>query len=513
LLCTSDDSKINLWNIDDDKLVATFISADETDEITEYLTDTIGNFIVLTPDNYYTCSKGAYKGVAFRIGNRAYPFEQFDLRLNRPDIVMERLGYADQTTIDNMKKAYLLRLKKMGFTQEQLDTTFHLPEIVLKDDIWNYKTDERSVKINLIVKDSIYQLRQLNVFNNNVPIYGTEGKNLVGKNKESKTEFGNKQYYYDTTLTIPLITGDNKLQFSVLNEGGTESLYATRYVTCNDATYKPQLYIVAIGISDYPQEAGLDSLKYADNDADSIVKVFSSQSRFDKESIHVIELKNNEATLDSIKNIKNTLMKTNPEDEVIVHFSGHGILDDSCDFRFANYDILEENPIATGLAYDAMDNLVDGIPALKKVIFIDACHSGEDMTNEYYAYIQSENSDKKKGYIKSEDAKKICFKSLQKVVELQEQLFSDLRRGSGAIVISASRGSQSAYEPTLNEFQNGVFTHFVIEGLMEISNEKGSVRISELMDYVLNKMKDSKYNQTPTFRRENLENDYVIFSK
>ena len=46
-----------------------------------------------------------------------YPFEQFDLKFNRPDIVLSRIGKVDTTLINAYHNAYLKRIKKMNFTK------------------------------------------------------------------------------------------------------------------------------------------------------------------------------------------------------------------------------------------------------------------------------------------------------------------------------------------------------------------------------------------------------------
>jgi hypothetical protein len=69
-------------------------------------------------------------------------------------------------------------------------------------------------------------------------------------------------------------------------------------------------------------------------------------------------------------------------------------------------------------------------------------------------------------------------------VSLQQELFADLRRGSGASVIAASGGYDFAYVG--GGLKNGTFTAAMLEGLngAAASNGHGSVRVSELRDYV-----------------------------
>jgi len=94
-----------------------------------------------------------------------------------------------------------------------------------------------------------------------------------------------------------------------------------------------------------------------------------------------------------------------------------------------------------------------------------------------------------------------------------QKLFANLSRGSGAVAISAASGVEYAYED--QQWQNGVFTYCVLEGLKTRHadlNKDGEIRVSELKDYVTEKVqKLTQGRQTPTSRRENLEFDFRVF--
>ena len=87
---------------------------------------------MVTPDGYYHASKGALGKVIYFKEGKIYRFDNYDLKYNRPDIIMERLGFADIGTIELYKKAYLKRLKRVNIKEQELtDTDTELPEVTL----------------------------------------------------------------------------------------------------------------------------------------------------------------------------------------------------------------------------------------------------------------------------------------------------------------------------------------------------------------------------------------------
>jgi hypothetical protein len=176
-----------------------------------------------TPDRYYMSLGGGQKYLSYQIGLKSYSFEQFDLKYNRPDIILDRLGYADSALISAYHSAYQKRLKKMGFTEDMLEDDFHLPEI----EIENFEEmpslhDQGSINLKLKLQDSKYKLDRINVWVNDVAIYGTDGISLRDKNVQE----------YQTELEVFLAKGKNKVQVSVLNQAGAESYKETFEVEC-----------------------------------------------------------------------------------------------------------------------------------------------------------------------------------------------------------------------------------------------------------------------------------------
>ena len=156
--------------------------------------------------------------------------------------------------------------------------------------------------------------------------------------------------------------------------------------------------------------------------------------------------------------------------------------------------------------------------ARKKLLLIDTCHSGE-VDKEESELVVSNTSGEGTVTSRSFRGVKVANKKgdgpslgLQNSAELVQELFADLRRGSGAMVISSAGGAEYAYEA--EEWSNGVFTFAVLEGLSKKKadeNQDGEIRVSELRDYVTNRVQSlTQGKQTPTSRRENLEYDFRI---
>lgn len=459
------------------------------------------DWVLWTPEGYYTASLKGAQSVSWQTNLGAkttpgiYPFEQFDLILNRPDLVLEKLGGADPEFIRALNKAYLKRLKKMDLNEADLAASFELPTLKV-----NYRDQEVTspfISIPVMAKDN-KELKRLFVYINDVPLYGQQGKPVIGES-------------YEGTLELELTPGVNKIQIEVLNSSGVSSLTETRYATLNAPEEKGNLYVVAIGVSDY-QDDDFD-LNYAAKDAEDLVNLLGSKTEsFD--SFTKILVTDTDATKDNIKAVKSQLMQTSVNDQVILFAAGHGLLDEEYNYYFATHDIDFYNPAVRGLAYEELEGLLDGIPARKKLMLIDACHSGEVDEEEMNTISTTSTGEgvKSRGFFNKTKTQNTTI-GLEKSIDLMSKYFNDLRKGTGAMIISSASGAEFAFESS--RWQNGIFTYALLEGLQSSKadvDKNGEVQVSELRNYVFDQVIQlTKGQQHPTSRRENLENDFVVW--
>jgi hypothetical protein len=464
--------------------------------------------------------------VGFRKGKTTYPFEQFDLRLNRPDIVLERLG-APEEAVAIAKQLREKRLKRMGVTEDMLQPDFHLPEIEIVGDLPS-STAESEFALKIKASDSKYPLDRLRLYVNNVPVNGKEGELLRQEPDKGVGVFGRLAQTFsapspelmnlERTIPIKLAAGRNKIQVSILNSAGAESLYANAEVQCTASRPKPTLYAVAMGVSEYANPEW--NLKYAAKDATDILSRIRLKSGSSYGEVKELLLTDREVTKENLAKIREFLSKATVDDTVLMFLAGHGLLDSKYDYYFGTSDINFETPSGKGIAFEEFDDLLAELPCLKKSLLIDTCHAGELDEDETKALAAAQSAPTgQQVAMHPVGARGMSVKPIEGArgksewYDRLQGLFVDLRRGSGSTILSSSAGAEYALESS--EQKNGLFTYAVLEALDgkegSDANKDGSVTMSELAEYVKSRVATLTNNkQTPNVRRVNLEGDFPL---
>lgn len=460
------------------------------------------DYFFYTPDFYYSSSRNAYRAVGFRYQNKMISFDQLDLWYNRPDIVMQQLQMTGQDDIELVYEAYTKRLAQAGFdpAADPSPDLSTLPSIRLDQDL-PLTSRDKTITLEVSAADTLHSLASLHVYANGVPVGGRKGTAVSGDR-------------YEGELEVELMPGINKLQVSARNVAGFESLRETveiEYVP--DAPVASDLYLLSINVSDYLSD---NDLQYARKDGQDLVALYGGRQAPFYNEVHIDTLFDRHATLERILKLKDKLMQTRPEDRVVLFVSGHGLLDDDFNFYFATYDTDFTHPAGRGISYDQIEWLLDGIPARRKLLLIDACHSGEVDREELAgpeAAPLAENVVTTFEGAKGVGSITTSSVGLQNSFELMQQLFANLNRGSGAVVISAAAGDSFALES--DEWQNGVFTYAILNGLKNLQADADGdeqITVSELRSYVYAKVvEETGGRQKPTTRQENLEYDFRVW--
>lgn len=501
-----------------------------------------------------------------RFSPNVYSFDQFDLKFNRPDVILQKLidvNFKLQTKekIQNNIK-YLLK-----FAEKRAKLN-GLPAINAERN-----TLDKGVRISVEIRKQMNQILEINIkqtnkdkkiigykiFINGVPIYG----NYIKKTYPNSEDQINTSEF-EIVESVTLSPGQNKIETSAFTEDGIESPRESISITYTPPTHrKPNLYFVGIGIDDYnvSSTGGLDALTYAVKDSKELATAFASVGKKSFGKVYTKLLTDKEVSQESIQTLREFLSHSQVDDHVILFLSGHGIRKDTKvqDLLIAFGDKIPEHyklrdksdiddvyyymtsnshvdrPWEKAIPLDSIRNLVNGIPSRQKIMFVDTCQSGEKLDLDEQAIVSlSRNVEIRKTRGKKAQTRGIKLVTIGNSLENQEnmeqhifqsavkanaqkemsELFPELRRGTGTIEISAATGVQSALESS--EWKNGAFTYVIKEAILKgkAKDKNGNITAQSLRSYVLDEVERlTDGQQTPMVTRDIAGRDFVIFGK
>ena len=221
-----------------------------------------------------------------------------------------------------------------------------------------------------------------------------------------------------------------------------------------------KIYVVSVGIADYKE---INDLNMSEND----VKVFNELMEY--QGAEITTLLGSKAThVNIISALRGTFAKATKDDTMIFFFSGHGYEGGFCcwdmsaaapfSLNYGNKDnsdrLTQANRSFGGLSYEEMQILFRNCRAGGKIVFADACFSG----------------------------------GLQKGERLNLSVQS--ARNGDVVFFLSSQTNETSFE--MSDAPNGVFTYFLIEGLLgdADTDEDGNINIKELYNYVYKNVTD-----------------------
>ncbi|GAB2809054.1 hypothetical protein GCM10027043_05310 [Ferruginibacter profundus] len=463
VITASDDNTIKVWNTFTGDLLFTLISIDEHD------------FLILNPKGYYAGSKESIKQLHYVDNHLNFiGFEQLDLKYNRPDIILQSLGNKNNLLIDAYQQTYLNRLERYHLSPNSFTDNTTLPEAeIINKELISYNQHQQNIKLRIHASSYKSPLINFNLWVNEVPLFGSRGLRI--------NRPGNKPY--DTTITVLLTDGKNKIETSVTNSNGLENYRYPLYVNYAPViTPASKIYFIGIAVNKYA-DALHNNLKFPLDDIRSVITGLQNKSgnRFIIDTLF-----NNDFNVSNLKRLKKKLSVLGVNDKVIIAYSGHGAMGKDGKYYFPTSTMTTidfAHVEGKAISYEALEELLDVVPARNKLFLIDACYSGII------------------------DAQAKSFTDLNTTTsQIMEELFSYVGRGTGATVISASSGNAESQESA--QFKHGFFT----QGLLNAIKKFETITVSRLKDYILSEVPIiSKNKQQPTIRSENREANFKIW--
>jgi len=410
-----------------------------------------GEWITITPDGYYQNStEGNYLVHWAATGAlETFTFEQFESHFKRPDLIQARLAGDSEAGIS-------------------VAAMTRPPHIEMED---HRAVREISAKRYFLkfTASAAEEVKTVRVFVNGKPTLE------VPVNAKEK----------DLSLNVPLFSSANRITAVAYDEKGFSSNPKYVDVLCkNSGLAKPNLYVFAIGISDYPRLPSKWKLEFAHTDAKALVQALQSQEGNLFGGVRFNLLTNENATVHTINDALAALSGINENDLAVIFMAGHGVKAKDGTFYFLTSSGSFEEPEKAGVSWTLLGHYLAKIRG-RVILLLDACHSGSIVTET----------------VVPND-------------ELAQRFFEGGR--GGIMVFSASKGRQYSLESPDVGGGFGIFTFALTQSLgpkarEADTNSDGFVEFMELVDYVSTYVnKETKGEQTPWLSRKELFGDLPI---
>jgi WD40 repeat protein len=449
----SSDQTIRIWLPEfEDPFLSIFVGGSE--------------WIAWTPQGFYSCSGNGERLLAWQVNNGSFKFPQvhpaarFRPSMYQPALIKYLVPAGSMPLALAMATKFDKALVQITSVADVLppEVTLLSPDVEKSDVV-----DQPTVSVRASAKGTAKQpITAMRLLVDGRPFQGSEGVK----------KFDTPQATAEASWEVPVLPGPHS--FAVIAESPvSKGMSKVGYLTRAGDPPRPDLYVLAMGVSEYPGDM---KLKYAASDAKLLAKTFEAKSKAVFGKVEIRVLTDSQATRKGMRDAMDWL-KANmtPKDVGIVSFSGHGTRDFFSDkFYLVPVDFNPEDTAGTGFSGDELKTRLENMPG-RIVAILDACHSG-------------------------------TVAGQAKPVARTDGLVRDLvAEDSGVIVMCASLGREFALESPLTKA--GFYTFSLVEGMngqADIDGD-GLVYIHELDLYAGARVKQlSRWlggRQTPTISR------------
>lgn len=439
ILTASSDGSIIFWNYKTGKqLIRLFPLPDD-------------NWIALHPSGLFDATSEAMKWMHYVVGMEVVELEQLKERYYEPGLFEKAMS----------QSANLRDVEGFGSLK-----MYPQIESYIKDDELYIHLKERNGGIG-----------KISLFVNNKEVIPDANANRDTSLRIDLQQF--KKYYVQDTINI--------ISFRAYNSDGWlksrayEHNYQAEFLSAKGevqeglkplrVAHEPHLYAVIVGTSDYSGDA-LD-LQFADKDSKDMAYAIeqSGGMLFGKENVHLSWFTSTgmeESSIGSKKNIKKAFdsiaVHANPEDIMLVYFSGHGVNYGSPgdeQFYYLTKDIssgiMTDPEIRSNytISTDEMTQWITSNAAQKQVMILDACSSGQVVEN---------------------------LLAVRNVPSSQIRALDRMKDRTGMFVLAGSAADKVSYEAS--QFGQGLLTYSLLLGMDGAALKDGqSVDVMNLFQY------------------------------
>lgn len=204
----------------------------------------------------------------------------------------------------------------------------------------------------------------------------------------------------------------------------------------------PDLYVLSVGVNEYRATDVFPSLRFAAKDSQNVARTLVAQQGSRYRRVYSRVLNDRETTLPRLRDELSWLQQTPQAGDVAMLFlAGHGMGQGSGKaqrYYFVPSDADPNDLAGTALSDETLYRMLSQFRAATVVLFIDSCRAGS--------------------------------------TPAQRRLMEELQTGGGIVVYSATKANRPSLER--ERWQNGAFTHALVEGLRGGADVRGDGHIT-----------------------------------
>ena len=436
IFSNGNDNMLKIWSVENLCEIATIIFIDSTD------------WVVVTPNGIFDATENAMNKMHFVFGMEVIEFNQLKDRYYEPYLLQKLLGYEEGE----------IRSPSQGINNLRL-----YPEIKLNP------IHDGILELDL-------QIREGGQGKIEIAING-KLEDIYPKTFTVSEDKMNKTVVYDFSNYQGFNNGENQISARVFNE---DNLVASHWETIDYYTEIagtvtiPEFYALVVGTSDY-SGSEID-LSYAADDADEFSNVLqlAANKLFGAEHVHITTLTTNgtfptkqriEAAIAEFQQLSENDNVTPQNTYFLSFFSGHGkayggsegdfyyLTPEAFNFNLEDEVIRAERSISA----QEMISYFQKVSALKQVLILDACYSGQAISQ----FMQQ------KADILSNNIK----------------IYENLRDKTGMFLLASSAADALSYEA--NRYGQGLLTYCLLSGMAGQALDKNQfVDVAQLFDFI-----------------------------
>ncbi len=426
----SRDGTVRIWDLPGRREIVSMVFLNEND------------WFIKNPHGYFDASEGAFNSISFVKGTEVYSISQFFNEFYRPGLYTEAFG--DNTAM---------------FRQNIIQAIEKSPppgiEIILPE---NGSSMESSIASFMVkVTNNGGGVMEFKVMHNGKR-QEVDASDLRRMTKEGQ--------YTTKTFDLNLVPGENQISVSAFSNGDIESEQKTINLIYKGLQKSCDCYMLSVGINKYQNENL--TLAYARPDAQAFASFMNAKGEKLFNRIHSYTLFDENATKVKILSAIDEISKVMKKEDVFVFFyAGHGSTEGGI-FYFITSEITglyQQDKLQNALRVNELQEKFRMLPALKQVVFVDACHSGSSV------------------------------ETLAMRGASEEKALAQLSRSSGVHVMASSESEQQSAE--IKSLGHGVFTYVLLEALngkADGAPADSKITVYEIKSYIDDQVPEVSYN-------------------